>query len=194
MTEKEIAYEIDDYYLKRTDGLAFETIVASGINTSKPHAKPTNKKIDKKDIILIDMGCIVNGYKSDMTRTIFVGGISEEEKNVYDLVLQNQQMVIDMLKEGASSRQIVKLVENNFKINNNYNLIHSIGHGIGLDTHEFPYVGTKIDTIFKENMIVTDEPGIYILGEFGVRIEDTLKITKIGCITLTNSDKNYIII
>ena len=90
MTEKQIAKEIEDYYNKYADGISFETIVASGENTSKPHAVPTNRKIQNEDIITIDMGCKVNGYCSDMTRTFFVGKILEEVKPIYDLVLKNQ--------------------------------------------------------------------------------------------------------
>lgn len=193
MTEKQIAKEIEDYYKERTDGLSFETIVASGENSSKPHAVPTDRKIQERDIITIDMGCKVNGYCSDMTRTFFVGEPTDEMKKVYDLVLNNQKFALEQYKEGASTRQITKMVESNFKLNG-YDLIHSLGHGVGLEIHEPPYISYRNDSILKENMIVTDEPGIYVPGKFGVRIEDTVQITKFGCISLTNSEKNYIII
>ena len=193
MTEKQIADEIDEYYKRRTDGLAFDTIVASGENSSKPHAVPTNRKIEENDIITIDMGCKVNGYCSDMTRTIFVGNIPEEMKKVYDLVLKNQVQTIEQMKDGVSTRLLTKMVENDFKLNG-YDLIHSLGHGVGLDIHEAPYVSYRSDAQLKENMVVTDEPGIYIPGKFGVRIEDTVQITKFGCISLTKSEKNYIVI
>ena len=193
MTEKQIANEIEEYYKQRTDGLAFDTIVASGENTSKPHAVPTNRKIQEKDIITIDMGCKVNGYCSDMTRTFFVGEVPEEIKPVYDLVLKNQVQTQEAYKDGASTRLLTKMVENDFKLNN-YDLIHSLGHGVGLEIHEPPYVSYSSDTQLRENMVVTNEPGIYIPGKFGVRIEDTVQITKFGCISLTKSEKNYIII
>ncbi len=193
MTEKQIANEIEDYYKQRTDGLSFDTIVASGENTSKPHAVPTNREIQEKDIITIDMGCKVNGYCSDMTRTIFVGEVPEEIKPVYDLVLKNQIQTLESYKDGASTRLLTKMVENDFKLNN-YDLIHSLGHGVGLEIHEPPYVSYSSDIQLRENMVVTDEPGIYIPGKFGVRIEDTVQITKFGCISLTKSEKNYIII
>ena len=193
MTEKQIAKEIDDYYIERTDGISFDTIVASGENSSKPHAVPTDRKIQEKDIITIDMGCKVNGYCSDMTRTFFVGEPTEEMKKVYDLVLNNQKFALEQYKEGASTRQLTKMVENDFKLNR-YDLIHSLGHGVGLEIHEPPYIGYRNDCMLRENMVVTDEPGIYIPGKFGVRIEDTVQITKFGCISLTNSDKGYVII
>ncbi len=193
MTEKQIANEIEDYYKNRAEGVSFETIVASGENTSKPHAIPSERKIKEKDIITIDMGCKVNGYCSDMTRTIFIGEPTEEEKNIYDLVLKNQNKITNELKDGASTRQLTISVENDFKLNGHC-LIHSLGHGVGMEIHEPPYINYKNDALLKENMIITNEPGIYIPGKFGVRIEDTIQITKFGCISLTKSEKNYIII
>ena len=193
MTEKQIANEINDYFKQRTDGLAFDTIVASGENSSKPHAIPTERKIQKEDIITIDMGCKYNGYCSDMTRTFFVGKVPDEVKPIYDLVLKNQVQTLNDYKEGSNIRVLSKMVINDFKLNN-YDLIHSLGHGVGLDVHEPPYINYKTDLPLRENMVITDEPGIYIPGKFGVRIEDTVQITKSGCITLTNSDKNYIVI
>lgn len=193
MTEKQIANEIEEYYKQRADGLSFETIVASGENTSKPHAVPTNRKIQAKDIITIDMGCKVNGYCSDMTRTIFVGEVPREVKPVYDLVLKNQRQTLEQYKDGASTRLLAKMVESDFKLHG-YDLVHSLGHGVGMEIHEAPYVSYNTDTLLRENMVVTNEPGIYIAGEFGVRIEDTVQITKFGCINLTKFEKNYIII
>ena len=193
MTEKQIANEIEEYYRQRTDGLSFETIVASGENTSKPHAVPTDRVIQKQDIITIDMGCKYQGYCSDMTRTIFVGSVPEYVKPVYDLVLKNQKQTAEQMKDGESTRLLTKMVENDFKLNG-YDLIHSLGHGVGMEIHEAPYISYKSDAALKENMIVTNEPGIYLPGKFGVRIEDTVQITKFGCINLTNSEKNYIII
>ena len=194
MTEKEIAYEIESYFLRNgADGLAFETIVASGKNSSKPHAVTTEKKIEKGDPITIDFGCKYQGYCSDMTRTIFAGYVPDRMKPIYDLVLKDQLQTLEDMKEGANIRNLSRNVENDFKLYG-HSLIHSLGHGLGLDIHEIPYISGKNDNILKENMVVTDEPGIYLPGEFGVRIEDTVLITKTGCINLTKSDKNYIIV
>ena len=193
MTEIQIAREIEKYFEEKADGLAFETIVASGENTSKPHAVPTERKIEKQDIITIDMGCKYNGYCSDMTRTFFVGTVPEYIKPVYDLVLKNQKQTLEEYKDGANIRLVSKMVENDFKLHN-FDLIHSLGHGLGLEIHEKPYINYKTDKMLKENMVVTDEPGIYFPGKFGIRIEDTVLITKFGSINLTESDKNYIII
>ena len=193
MTEKQIAREIEEFYNKKADGLSFDTIVASGENSSKPHAIPTDRIIQKQDIITIDMGCKYKGYCSDMTRTIFVGSVPEYVKPVYDLVLKNQMQTLDQMKDGESIRLLTKMVENDFRLHN-FDLIHSLGHGLGLEIHEKPYINYKNDNTLKENMVVTDEPGIYLPGKFGVRIEDTVLITKFGCINLTKSEKNYIII
>lgn len=194
MTEKEIAFEIEHYFLKNgADSLAFETIVASGPNSSMPHAVPTDRKIESGDPITIDFGCKVNGYCSDMTRTIFAGYVPQFMKPVYELVLKNQLRALEEMKDGANIKNIVKTVESEFKING-ANMIHSLGHGVGLDIHEFPFMSSKYDYLLKENMVVTDEPGIYIPGRFGVRIEDTVLITKYACQNLTMSDKGYIVV
>ena len=193
MTEKNIAREIDNYYNTYAEGVSFDTIVASGENSSKPHAVPTDRKIQEEDIITIDMGCKYNGYCSDMTRTIFVGSVPEYIKPVYDLVLKNQQQVLAEMKDGANTRILSKMVENDFHLNN-FDLVHALGHGVGMDIHESPIISSRSDNTLKENMIVTDEPGIYLPGQFGVRIEDTVLITKIGCISLTESEKNYTVI
>ena len=193
MTEKQIAREIDYYYYKHSEGTSFETIVASGENSSKPHAIPTDRKIQNVDIITIDMGCKINGYCSDMTRTIFVGEVQENIKEVYDLVLKNQEQVLQDMHDNSNTKQIAKMVDNDFRLNN-YDLIHALGHGVGLEIHEEPIIGINSENILKENMVVTDEPGIYVAGKFGVRIEDTVLINKGTCEPLTKSPKKYVVI
>ena len=193
MTEKQIAREIDYYNYKHAEEMSFETIVASGENSSKPHAVPTDRKIQRQDIITIDMGCKINGYCSDMTRTIFVGEVPEHMKEVYDLVLKNQEQALADIHDGANTKQISKMVDNDFRLHN-YDLIHALGHGVGLDIHESPILGINTETILKENMVVTDEPGIYIPGQFGVRIEDTVLVNKATCEPLTKSPKKYVIV
>ena len=194
MTEKQIAFEIEKYFLDHgAEELAFETIVASGPNSSKPHAITTERKIDVGDPITIDFGCKYKGYCSDMTRTIFAGFVPERVKPIYNLVLKNQLQTENDMREGASIRILSRNVDNDFKLNG-YSLVHALGHGVGLEVHELPIISYKNDNMLKENMVVTNEPGIYIPGEFGIRIEDTVLITKSGCINLTKSDKNYIIV
>ena len=193
MKEKQIARKINEFYFENAEGESFSAIVASGENSSKPHAVPTDRIIKENDIITIDMGCKINGYCSDMTRTIFIGQPSEKQKKIYNLVLNNQVKALNEISDGASIKTIVRSVESDFNINN-YSLIHSLGHGVGLEIHELPAVSIKNDGVLKENMIITDEPGIYLPGEFGVRIEDTVLVTKKGAIALTESVKECIIL
>ncbi len=194
LTEKQIAKEISNYFENNgADGLAFDTIVASGQNSSKPHAVPTDKPIEAGDPITIDMGCKYKGYCSDMTRTIFAGYVPEKIKPVYELVLKNQKQVIDELREGANLKTISRMVESDFKIRG-YDLIHALGHGVGLEVHELPFTSSRIDFILKNNMVITDEPGIYIPNQFGVRIEDTVLINKEVATCLTKSEKDYVIV
>lgn len=193
-TEKEIAFEIEMFFKQNgADGLAFDPIVAIGENSAEPHWKPGDRSAKMADPILIDMGCKYQGYCSDMSRTIFVGCILEEIKPIYDLVLKNQLYTIKEIKEYASIKTLSQMVENDFRLYN-FDLIHSLGHSIGLETHEIPYINSKNDTFLKENMVITNEPGIYIPGKYGIRIEDTILVEKNGCTVFTNSSKNYVII
>jgi Xaa-Pro aminopeptidase len=159
-----------------------------------PHAVPTDRKIVSGDIITIDFGCKYKGYCSDMTRTIFVDFVQDYIKPVYNLVLKNQELTLKELYDGANVRILTKMVENDFNLNR-FDLVHALGHGVGLDIHEEPILSSRVgDILLKENMVITDEPGIYIPGKFGVRIEDTIVITKQGAKRLTNSTKDYVII
>lgn len=128
-----------------------------------------------------------------MTRTIFMGCILEEIKPVYDLVLKNQKYVLNEMRGNYNIKTLSKSVESSFKANN-YNLIHALGHGVGLDIHEMPFINSKNERFLKENMVVTNEPGIYLPGRYGIRIEDTILITKTDCIPLTTSEKGYVVI
>ena len=193
-TEKQIAFEIEMFFRKNgAEGLAFEPIVAIGENSAFPHWKPSERAVQMADPILIDMGCKYEGYCSDMTRTIFMGCILEEIKPIYDLVLKNQKQMINEIKEYASIKTISQMIESNYKLSN-YNIIHSLGHSIGMETHESPYINSKNDTFLKDRMTIACEPGIYIPGKYGIRIEDTVLINKDRCEELTKSPKNYVII
>ena len=154
---------------------------------------PGDRKIKNADPVLIDMGCKYKGYCSDMTRTIFMGCILEEIKPVYDLVLKNQKNVLEEMRNNCSIKIVSRGVEDSFKFNN-YMLIHGLGHGVGLDVHETPGINQKNESFLKENMVVTDEPGIYLPGKYGIRIEDTVLITRDGCEVLTKSNKQYVVI
>lgn len=193
-TEKEIAFEIEMFFKTHgADGLAFNTIVAIGENSANPHWVPTDRQVQMAEPILIDMGCKYNGYCSDMTRMMFVGCILEETKKVYDLVLKSEENVVSQIREYASIKTMAQMVNSDYKLNN-YTLIHALGHGVGLETHERPYITAKNDTFLKENMVIANEPGIYLPGRYGIRIEDTILVTKEGCEILTKSPKTYTVI
>ena len=158
MTEKQIAKELENYMLDSgANGIAFETIIASGENSSMPHAVPTDRKIQSNDVILMDFGCKYNGYCSDMTRTIFMGEMDDTIKSAYDLVLSVQEQALSEMKDGANIKNITKNVEQELKINR-FDLIHALGHGVGLDVHEIPVLSSKYDNLLKENMVIAVEP------------------------------------
>lgn len=193
MTEKQIADEIEKYFKANGGVLAFDTIVASGENSSMPHATPTDRKIISGDVITIDMGCSYNGYCADMTRTIFVDKIEERVKASYDLVLENQNTAIEEMKDGAQIKIIARIVEGNLKMHG-HDPMHALGHGVGMNVHEEPILSQKSDKVLKENMVIAVEPGIYIPGKYGIRIEDTVLITREGTEILTKSTKEYCVI
>lgn len=194
MTEKQIALEIQKYFLENgAEGEAFETIVASGENSSKPHAVPSDKIIREGDPITIDFGAKYKGYCADMTRTIFAGYINDKMKETYELVLRNQVRATKEIKEGTSCKMLARSVENEFYLYN-YSLIHALGHGVGLSVHELPILSHNSQLSLKENMVVTNEPGIYIQGKYGIRIEDTIRVGRNEPEILTKSTKDIVII
>ena len=194
MTERQIALEIQKCFLENgAEGEAFETIVASGENSSKPHAVPSDKIIREGDPITIDFGAKYKGYCADMTRTIFAGYINDQMKETYELVLRNQVRATKEIKEGTSCKMLARSVENEFYLYN-YSLIHALGHGVGLSVHELPILSHNSQLSLKENMVVTNEPGIYIPGKYGIRIEDTIRVGRNEPEVLTKSTKDIVII
>lgn len=194
MTEKEIAFEIERFMIKNgADGLAFPSIVASGPNSSVPHAVPTNRRITAGDIIQFDIGCKYKGYASDLSRVVFVEDMADEYKPIYDFVLDQQKRIYQTLRDGSNIKTVIKDRETDYKLKN-YEILHAFGHGVGLDIHELPVLVSKQDCILKENSVIAIEPGVYLPGRFGIRIEDSFRVTKNGCINLTSSGKNYTII
>ena len=194
MSEKQIAFEIEKFFIENgADGLAFETIVASGENSSKPHSIPGERTIKFGDVITIDFGAKYKEYCADMTRTFFVGEVSQENRDLYNFILKAQENATERIRDGADGKQIAKEVASTFNLEN-YSLIHALGHGVGLEVHERPFLSYRTSYTLKENMVVTNEPGIYIPGKVGMRIEDTIKVNKNDCEVLTKSCKDIIII
>lgn len=194
MTEKEVAFEIEKFMIKNgADGLAFDSIVAFGENTSMPHAIPTDRVVKKGDIIQFDIGCKYKGYCSDLSRVVFVEDMKDEYKEVYDFVLNEQKRIVTSFKDGTNIKTVIKDRETEFKLKN-YEIMHAFGHGVGLDIHELPILRSKQDNILKENSVIAIEPGVYKPGKFGIRIEDTFKVNKLDCESITKCSKDYTVI
>ncbi|MBK5251967.1 MAG: aminopeptidase P family protein [Peptostreptococcaceae bacterium] len=194
MTEKEIAFELE-FFMRRSgaEGLSFETIVASGVRSSMPHGAPTDKRVEEGEFITMDFGCMVEGYCSDMTRTVHLGPASEEERNVYQVVLKAQNEAMKSIMEGMTCVSVDKIARD-IIMENGYGdyFGHGLGHGVGLEIHEEPFLSPLGDKMLRAGMVVTDEPGIYIPGKFGVRIEDLVVVRENGCDVLSNSRKELI--
>lgn len=176
-------------------GLSFDTILASGVNSSKPHAHPMHKPVELGEAITMDFGCLYDHYVSDMTRTIYLGHVSDEEQEIYNTVLKANQALIDQAKDGLGFREFDK-IPRDIIIEAGYGdyFTHGIGHGIGLDIHEDPYFSQTSKEVIKAGMVLTDEPGIYLDEKYGVRIEDDILITETGCELLTLAPKELIVI
>ena len=194
MTELEVAAELE-YSMKKhgAEGFSFDTIAASGVNSSMPHAIPSDKKLENGDFLTMDFGCIFKGYCSDMTRTVCIGKAGDEQKKIYDIVLTAQKKVLEELKPGMMCKDVDRIARD-YISEKGYGIYfgHGLGHGVGLYIHESPAFNTRDESIVKPGMVETDEPGIYLPGRFGVRIEDMILITEDGCESLAKSPKNLI--
>ncbi len=195
MTENELAAEIE-YQMRKLGaiGPSFSTIAVSGKKTVMPHGIPDSKKIEKGDMITLDFGCIYNGYCSDMTRNLCMGEPTKKQKEVYDIVLKAQLSGLSAIKAGVTGKEADKAARDVIE-NAGYGAYfgHSLGHGVGLMIHELPNLSPRSDTVLLKNTVVSCEPGIYIEGEFGVRIEDLVVVKKDGIINLTSSTKELIV-
>ena len=197
-TEKEIAAYLE-YCMRRrgADGLAFETIAAGGPNSAKPHAVPGDRPLQTGDFFTLDYGASWGGYCSDMTRTVAVGEPTEEMRRVYQTVLDAQCLGIRTAQVGVSCRAVDEAArELIYKAGYEGCFGHSLGHSVGLEIHEMPGFSPSIDpqTLCREGMVITVEPGVYLEGRFGVRIEDMVWFAPDGTKDLTNSPKELIIL
>lgn len=174
---------------KGAHGLAFGTIFLSGKNSALVHGSPSNKKIREGDLLLIDFGCIYNGYRSDQTVTYGIGKLSNKAVDIYNTVKEAQSLALDSIRQGVKLSNPAKVVENYFK-SKGYELVHGLGHGVGLQIHEYPSISSVSKGVFEDGMVVTVEPGIYVEGFGGVRIEDLVLVTKNGYKLLTTLPKD----
>lgn len=196
VTERELAYELE-YILRRSgaDDRAFETIVAFSENAAVPHHKPCERKLRTGDIILFDFGAKVSGYHSDISRTVAFGSVSGKFKETYKILAGAQNLAIGGVKPGMKCFELDKIVKdylNKFSLDNYFT--HGLGHGVGLKIHEHPSIKKENEGVFENNMVFTIEPGIYLVDNFGIRIEDTVWLKDDKAVCLTKAEKKLIII
>lgn len=196
MTEKQVAAElIYRLYRAGADGLSFQPIVVSGPNTSLPHGVPGDRVLQYGDFVTMDFGCMVDGYCSDMTRTIALGFVSQEMGVVYETVLRAQEAGIAAIRAGVTGQAVdsaARAVITQAGYGDYFS--HSFGHSLGLEIHEAPNCSPSNDQPLPAGVVTSAEPGIYLPGKFGVRIEDVVVVTEDNCVNITESPKNLMII
>ncbi len=196
MTEREIALELE-FFMRNNGatGMSFDMIVASGTRSALPHGQPTDKKIEAGDLLTLDFGCVFDGYCSDMTRTIGIQHLSDKQKEIYNVVLEAQITALSQIKAGITGIESDKVARDIIKANGYGEYFgHGLGHGVGYEVHEEPRLSPRGNEVLKSGMVVTVEPGIYVEGLGGVRIEDMVIITEDGIENLTSSPKELIIV
>jgi len=196
MQEREIALELE-FYMRRkgASGAAFDFIVASGERSSLPHGVAGERTVRNGDLITMDFGCTWQGYHSDITRTIVLGAYKQKQKDIYDLVLGAQEAALKEVKPGISAQELDRTARRIIEQEGlGRNFGHGLGHGVGLEIHENPRIGVNSDTVLEPGMIITVEPGVYIPGWGGVRIEDMVLVTSGGSRVLTHADKKFTVV
>ena len=196
ITERQIALELE--YLMKKNGaekIAFDLITVTGKKTSLPHGVPTDVEVRNGDFVTFDIGAVYEGYHSDMTRTVAVGEVSSKQIEVYETVLKAQEEAFRVMKAGVPCKDVDKAARDTI-VNAGYGEYfgHGLGHGVGVEIHELPSLNPSSGAILEVGNIVTNEPGIYLPGEFGVRIEDMALITEDGYENLTLSEKKLIVL
>ncbi|MGN1104226.1 MAG: aminopeptidase P family protein [Candidatus Coproplasma sp.] len=198
MTENQVAAQLEFLMRKHgASGTSFETICAFGANASVPHHETGNTVLKFGDPILIDFGCKINGYCSDCTRTFLFGddGNHEDFKEVYEKVLTAHMLVKERFAEGMTGCEGDAIARDYLKQHGlDKYFTHSLGHSLGINIHESPNLTPRDNSIFKDGMVFSDEPGVYIEGKLGIRIEDTVMLSGGKVISLTNTDKNLLIL
>ena len=190
-SEQDLACELD-YRMRRrgASASAFETIAAGGPNSALPHARPSSKRIRRGELLVLDFGALVDGYRSDMTRTVCSGDLATEDLNMYEVVHAAQSAGLESVAPGVSCAEVDAAARGVIEgAGMGKAFMHSTGHGVGLDIHERPTLSSLSKDVLEEGEVVTVEPGVYFEGRGGVRIEDTVLVTEDGCLPLTRSPK-----
>ncbi len=196
VSEASIAAKLEFEMRRRgAERAAFDTIVAAGDRSALPHARPTARLVAKDELLLIDMGACQDGYMSDMTRVLFVGRPGPKVKQMYAAVAQAQLAAIDAVRPGATAGQVDRKARQVLESEGfGKAFVHSTGHGLGLEIHEPPRIGKRDGTRLEAGMVITIEPGAYVRGFGGIRIEDTVLVTNNGCEVLTPTSKELILL
>ena len=194
MTERELRDRIESYFRAfGADGLAFDTIVAFGEGAAEPHHRVGNRQLKFGDAILIDMGCNLKGYCSDVTRTFFIGTVDNEVRLLYNKVLDCNRMGIELLSDGVDTASVDRKVRDRLRQDRlDQYFTHSLGHGVGIQIHEQPYLSSHSADILRRGNVVTIEPGLYFPGRVGIRIEDLVYIGDRGVEVLSTFEKEII--
>jgi Xaa-Pro aminopeptidase len=195
-TEREFGLELD-FAMRRlgASDVSFETIVAAGPNGAKPHARPSDRRIEAGELVVLDFGALVDGYHSDMTRTVCVGGPgSSQLQEIVDVVAESQAAGVAAVRTGSSAREVDGVCRSVIA-DAGYGdfFVHGTGHGVGLDIHEYPLLNQLATANLDAGFVVTVEPGVYLPDVGGVRIEDSVVVTADGCRPLTNAPKDLVI-
>jgi Xaa-Pro aminopeptidase len=195
MTEREVAWELEAYFRANgADGQAFGSIVLAGPRASMPHGVPSDARIERGNVLLIDFGCAVDGYRSDMTRTLFVGDVPDRVRRAHDAVREAQAAAFDALRAGVNGQEVDAVARSVIADAGFEPYGHGLGHGIGLETHEAPTLRQSRPYTLETGMVFSVEPGIYLPGETGIRIEDIVVLEERGPRLLTNSPREPIVI
>lgn len=194
-TEREVALELE-FFMRRqgAEGVSFEFIVVSGKNGSLCHGVPSDKPIENGDFVTMDTGALLHGYHADMTRTVAVGHVTDEQRHAYELVLKAQLDAIAAVRPGVPCESIDKVARDILEAEYKGAFEHSLGHGVGVEIHEWPHFAAGSKELTAPGMVVSVEPGIYLEGKFGLRIEDLVVVTEDGCEDITKSRKDLIIL
>ena len=195
MTEREVAWELETFFrLNGADGLAFEPIVLAGQRAAMPHGRASEAVVEAGNVLLIDFGCTVDGYRSDMTRTLFVGDVPDEIRGYHDAVREAQAAAIEALAPGVDGREVDGIARRRVEAAGVEGFGHGLGHGIGLETHEPPRLRRTESYTLEAGMVFSVEPGIYLPGVTGIRIEDIVVLEESGPRLLTNSPREALVI
>jgi Xaa-Pro aminopeptidase len=194
MTEREVAGEIEDFFRRRSDGPAFSPIVLVGGRASMPHGRPSEAPIEAGQMVLLDFGCSVEGYRSDMSRTIFIGRPTDEARRAYEAVAAAQGRAIKAVEPGISGRLLDAEARGVIIAAGFDPYRHGLGHGIGLEVHEAPSVRQGREDPVEAGMVFTIEPGVYLPGRMGIRIEDVVHLGSGGPELLTTARRDLVIV